>query len=57
MSGDDQRARVVGVGMIPVATRSRSEPFDVTGERAVRAALSDAGVEHSAVQQAHVGYV
>ncbi|WP_205347001.1 hypothetical protein [Pseudonocardia broussonetiae] len=53
----DQRARVVGVGMIPFTTPSRSEPSDVMGERGVRAALADAGVGYSAVQQAHVGYV
>lgn len=31
----DQRVRVVGEGMIPFATPSRSEPYDVVGERAV----------------------
>ena len=33
-------AVVVGVGMIPFTTPSRTEPYDVMGERAARAALS-----------------
>ncbi|GAA2423492.1 lipid-transfer protein [Actinomadura vinacea] len=52
-----QRAHVVGVGMIPFTTPSRTEPYDVMGEKAARAALADAGVDHSAVRQAYVGYV
>lgn len=54
MSG---RARVVGVGMVPFNTPSRSRPYDVMGEDAVRAALADAGVGYAAVQQVYAGYV
>ncbi len=54
MSG---RARVVGVGMVPFSTPSRSQPYDVMGEAAVRAALTDAGIDYSAVEQAYAGYV
>lgn len=54
MSG---RARVVGVGMIPFSTPSKTEPYNVMGERAVRAALDDAGVAYTQIQQAFAGYV
>ncbi|MFC4947913.1 lipid-transfer protein [Pseudonocardia sp. GCM10023141] len=52
-----QRVQVVGVGMIPFVTPSRTEAYDVMGDRAVRAALADAGVDYALVQQAYVGYV
>ncbi|MET4046681.1 MULTISPECIES: lipid-transfer protein [unclassified Rhodococcus (in: high G+C Gram-positive bacteria)] len=52
-----RRAVVAGVGMIPFATPSRSETYDVMGTTAARAALTDAGVEYSAIQQAYAGYV
>jgi sterol carrier protein 2 len=48
---------VLGVGMVPFATPSRAEPYDVLGEGAVRAALADAGLDYADVQQAYVGYV
>ena len=51
------RTLVAGVGMIPFAKPGRSDNYDVMGETAARAALADAGVEYSAVQQAFVGYV
>ncbi len=35
---------VAGVGMVPFATPSRSEPYDVMAGGAVRAALADAGI-------------
>jgi acetyl-CoA acetyltransferase len=49
--------RVLGVGMVPFAKPSRTEPYDVMGERAARAALADAGIDYTQVQQAYVGYV
>lgn len=49
--------RVAGVGMIPFTTPSRTEPYDVMGERAARAALADAGIGYELVEQAYVGYV
>jgi acetyl-CoA acetyltransferase len=52
-----RRSHVVGVGMIPFTTPSRTEPYDVMGERATRAALEDAGVDYRQVQQAYAGYV
>ncbi|MFI1918050.1 lipid-transfer protein [Nocardia sp. NPDC020380] len=50
-------AIVAGVGMIPFTTPSRSETYDVMGTRAARAALTDAGLEYSKIQQAYAGYV
>ncbi|HEY3603896.1 MAG TPA: lipid-transfer protein [Sporichthyaceae bacterium] len=50
-------ARVAGVGMVPFATPSRAESYDVMAGGAVRAALADAGVGYDAIQQAYVGYV
>ncbi|GAA5157755.1 lipid-transfer protein [Pseudonocardia eucalypti] len=52
-----QRAVVAGVGMVPFATPSRSETYDVLAEGAVRAALGDAGITLDQVRQAYAGYV
>lgn len=54
MSNDVQ---VAGVGMIPFTKPGRSSDYAQMGENAVRAALADAGVDYSLVQQAYVGYV
>ncbi|MEM6107569.1 lipid-transfer protein [Mycobacterium sp. 050272] len=51
------RIVVAGVGMVPFATPSKSDPYDVMAEGAVKAALADAGVELGDVQQAYAGYV
>ncbi|MTE13387.1 lipid-transfer protein [Nocardia aurantiaca] len=51
------RVVVAGVGMIPFTTPSRTQTYDVMGELAARAALTDAGIDYSAVQQAYAGYV
>lgn len=51
------RARVAGVGMVPFATPRTSDPYDVMGEGAIRAALTDAGVGYDLVEQAYAGYV
>ncbi len=48
---------VAGVGMIPFTKPGRSEPYAVMGETATRAALKDAGVDYTDIQQAYVGYV
>jgi sterol carrier protein 2 len=52
-----ERVAVAGVGMVPFATPSKSDSYDVLAERAIRAALEDAGLELNAVQQAYAGYV
>lgn len=57
MSRATSRARVAGVGMVPFATPRNSDPYDVMGEAAIRAALADAGIGYELVQQAYAGYV
>ncbi|WP_370617696.1 lipid-transfer protein [Mumia sp. Pv 4-285] len=50
-------ALVAGVGMVPFAKPGRSDDYDTMGARAVRAALTDAGLPYEKVQQAYAGYV
>src|SRR6478752_4477962 len=57
MAGLTQKARIAGVGMVPFATPSRSETYDVMGEAAAKAALADAGIGYELVEQAYAGYV
>jgi len=52
-----RKAFVVGVGMIPFTKPGKSDDYDVMGARAATAALRDADLEYSKVQQAYVGYV
>jgi sterol carrier protein 2 len=52
-----RKALVAGVGMIPFAKPGASESYDVMGAKAARAALADAGIDYSDVQQAYAGYV
>jgi len=52
-----QNVYVAGVGMIPFAKPGASEPYDAMGSSAAIAALADAGISYSEVQQAYVGYV
>ncbi|MBI5905651.1 MAG: lipid-transfer protein [Deltaproteobacteria bacterium] len=48
---------VVGVGMVPFAKPGKSDSYDLMGSSAGRAALKDAGIDYSRVEQAYVGYV
>ncbi len=48
---------VAGVGMVPFRKPGQSEPYDVLGERAARAALTDAGIDYGLIEQAMCGYV
>ena len=48
---------VAGVGMIPFAKPGASAPYHVMGAEATRLALTDAGLDYGAVQQAYAGYV
>lgn len=43
--------------MIPFSTPRNAQTYDVMGELATRAALTDAGLSYESVQQAYVGYV
>src|SRR5207247_10893026 len=53
----NKRAVIAGVGMVPFAKPGHSDPYDVMGSRAARAALDDAGIGYGRVQQAYAGYV
>lgn len=48
---------VAGVGMIPFAKPGRSDPYDVMGAAATRAALEDAGLSYDQVGAAYVGFL
>ncbi|AZG47114.1 lipid-transfer protein [Gordonia insulae] len=48
---------VAGVGMIPFTKPGRSGSYAEMGETAAKAALADAGIDYTLVQQAYVGYV
>ena len=52
-----QAVYVAGAGMIPFAKPGASDPYDVMGANAARAALEDSGVAFDAIEQAYVGYV
>lgn len=48
---------VAGVGMIPFSKPGQSESYDLMGEKAAQAALSDSTLSYDLIQQAYVGYV
>jgi acetyl-CoA acyltransferase len=50
-------ARVAGVGMVPFSKPSAGERYEDMASGAIRAALSDAGIELADVQQAYASYV
>ncbi len=50
-------AIVAGVGMVPFSKPSAGAQYEDMGSAAVRAALQDAGVEYSDIQQAYAGWV
>jgi len=52
-----RRVNVIGVGMVPFAKPGASEDYNVMASKAARAALEDAGVEYSEIEQAVAGYV
>jgi acetyl-CoA acetyltransferase len=48
---------VAGVGMAPFSKPGASEPYYTMASKAIRAALSNAGLDYDKVQQAYAGYV
>lgn len=48
---------VAGVGMIPFTKPGKSASYSEMGELAARAALADAGLDYTQIEQAYVGYV
>ena len=53
----NDRAVIAGVGMVPFKKPGHSDPYDVMGAGAVRAALDDAGLAYDQIQQAYASYV
>ncbi|MBB4616301.1 lipid-transfer protein [Sphingomonas abaci] len=54
---NDRSTYVAGVGMVPFVKPGRGASYDVMARAAVADALKDAGIDYTAVEQAHVGYV
>ncbi|HEY2511862.1 MAG TPA: lipid-transfer protein [Polyangiaceae bacterium] len=52
-----KRVNVIGVGMTKFAKPGASDEYNVMAAKAIRAALEDAKVAYSDVQEAHCGYV
>lgn len=52
-----RRVNVLGVGMVKFQKPGASDEYNVMAAGAIRAALKDAGVEFSALEQAYAGYV
>ncbi|WP_433673728.1 thiolase C-terminal domain-containing protein [Microbacterium gorillae] len=48
---------VAGVGLVPFRTPRQSETYDKLGEQAIRAALGDARLDVTDLDQAYAGYV
>jgi acetyl-CoA acetyltransferase len=48
---------IAGVGMVPFKKPGQSDSYDSMGESAARAALADAGISFSLIEQAFCGYV
>jgi acetyl-CoA acetyltransferase len=52
-----RRVNVIGVGMVKFAKPGASEEYDVMASKAAHAAIKDAGIAFSDIQQAYAGYV
>src|SRR6187401_3051906 len=52
-----RKVNVIGVGMVPFAKPGKSEEYHVMARKASEAALADAKVPFTDVQQAYAGYV
>ncbi len=52
-----KRVNVIGVGMVKFAKPGKSDEYNVMAANAGRAALADAGIDYSDVEQAYAGYV
>ncbi len=52
-----QAVNVAGVGMIPFTKPGANPPYPEMASKAVRLALTDAGLAYESVQQAYAGYV
>lgn len=53
----ENKALIVGVGMVKFVKPSLSESYDTMGAQAARSALDDAQIDYAQVQQAFAGFV
>lgn len=49
--------QVIGVGMVKFAKPGAHEPYEVMAAKAIRAALTDAGIAYGEIEQAYASYV
>ncbi len=52
-----RKVNVIGVGMVPFAKPGKSEEYHVMAKKAAEAALADANVKFTEMEQAYAGYV
>jgi len=52
-----RQANVIGVSMVKFAKPGRNEPYEIMASKAIRGALSDAGIDLTDVNQAYASYV
>jgi len=57
MGNKGNKVNVIGVGMVKFAKPGKSDDYNVMAAKAGRAALADAGVDYTDVEQAYAGYV
>jgi sterol carrier protein 2 len=50
-------ARIAGVGMIKFTKPGQQEPYRVMASKAIKLALSDAGINYNLIQQAYASYI
>ncbi|WOH38595.1 lipid-transfer protein [Thalassotalea fonticola] len=49
--------RIAGVGMVKFSKPGQNEPYRVMAAKAIKLALSDAGIEYKYIQQAYASYI
>jgi sterol carrier protein 2 len=52
-----RKVLVAGVGMLPFAKPGASDPYPLLGSRATKAAMADARVDYSLIDQVYAGFV
>ena len=52
-----RKVYVIGVGMVKFQKPGQSDTYDVMAQGAARAALTDASVDYTDIQQVYAGYV
>ncbi|WNC73826.1 lipid-transfer protein [Thalassotalea psychrophila] len=50
-------ARIAGVGMVKFSKPGQNEPYRVMAAKAIKLALTDAGIDYNLIQQAYASYI